>query len=318
METTELGSTGVHVSRVSFGGCPMGGHGWGDVSRGGFINAIRTALDSGLNFFDTADTYGLGEGERTLGEALKGRRDEAVIASKFGVRIERGRTYYDNSPSWVRAAAEATLQRLGTDYVDLYQIHYRDGLTPLDDVVAALEALQAEGKIRHFGLSNVGSTDAHELQAQSSGRFATFQNEFSLSNRTHEGDISYLDSEFGLTPLTWGSLGQGILSGKYDSTSVFGPDDRRSRPVYVNFHGVKLAHNLRIVDSLRRIAAEVGRSVPAVAIRWILDYLPGSVAIVGIKTTHQLQSNLEALGWELPSEAVAELADLSMEQEHVA
>jgi len=317
METTELGTTGLQVSRLAFGGCPMGGHGWGNVSRIDFVRAINAALDSGLNLFDTADVYGLGEGERTLGEALRGRRDQAVIATKFGVRVEDGRTSHDNSPAWIRTALEGSLQRLGTDYVDLYQVHYRDGATPLSEVVATLRDLQQQGKIRHLGLSNVGRNDVADLEAQPD-MFVSFQDEFSLANRTHEDDMVALADRFGFTPLTWGSLGQGILTGKYDSTSTFGSDDRRSRSIYVNFHGDKLARNLQIVDVLRRISGEVGKSVPAVAIRWILDHTPGAVAIVGIKNVHQLESNLEAVGWTLPAEAIAALDAVSSELELVS
>ncbi len=317
METTELGSTGIAVSRLSFGGCPMGGHGWGDVSRDDFVAAIRTALDAGLNFFDTADTYGLGEGERTLGEAVAGRRHEAVIATKFGVRVENGRTFYDNSPAWAKAALEASLTRLKTDYVDIFQVHYRDDQTPFDEMVSALFELQDEGKIRHIGLSNIGTSDLNEISAYP-GRFATFQNEFSLANRSHEQDIVLLSQETAMTPLTWGSLGQGILSGKYDKTSAFGAQDRRSREVYVNFHGEKLEQNLRIVEVLQQIADELDKSVSAVAIRWILDHLPNSVAIVGIKNDQQLQANLSALDWRLPPEAMTALDHVSREQENPA
>lgn len=317
METTELGTSGLQVSRLAFGGCPMGGYGWGNVSRTDFVRAINVALDAGLNFFDTADTYGLGEGERTLGEALQGRRDDAVIATKFGVRIESGRTFYDNSPAWIRTALEGSLQRLGTDHVDLYQIHYRDGETPLADVVGTLRDLQQEGKIRHLGLSNVGRSDAVDLDGLS-GAFVSFQNEFSLANRAHENDMMALANHFGFSPLTWGSLGQGILTGKYDATSAFDSNDRRSRSVYVNFHGEKLAHNLRIVEVLRRISAEVGKSVAAVAVRWILDHMPGTVAIVGIKNVTQLESNLEAVGWRLPADAINALDSISTTEERVS
>lgn len=316
METIEIGPTDLTVSRLAFGGCPMGGHGWGDTSRDDFIAAIRSALDQGLNFFDTADVYGLGEGERTLGHALRERREEAVIATKFGVRAEGGRTSYDNSPSWIKAALDASLQRLGTDYVDLYQVHYRDGVTPLDAIVATLLDLQAQGKIRHLGLSNIDGGSDDELRDYLSA-FSTFQNEFSLANRSHEGDIASFVNK-GMVPLTWGSLGQGILSGKYDATSTFGSDDRRSRPTYINFHGAKLAHNLRIVELLRRVANEIGTTPAAVAIRWILDRLPRSVAIVGIKSVPQLEGNLEALGWNLSAADLTELDAVSLDQENVA
>jgi len=310
MEYVALGNSDLTVSRLAFGGCPMGGHGWGDVSKEGFIDAVRVALDHGLTFFDTADTYGLGEGERTLREALGRRRDEAIIATKFGVRVMRGRTFYDNSSAWINAAIRASLKRLGTDHVDLYQVHYRDGVTPLDDVLATLTDLRDRGLIRHYGLSNVGLDDALEFGA-ARHQLVSFQNEFSLANRDHETDITALSTTYGLTPLTWGSLGQGILTGKYDASSQFGPDDRRSRAAYVNFHGDKLHHNLRIVEVLRGIAAEVGRPVPAVAIRWILDRLPNSVAMAGIKTTGQLVSNLDSLDWTLPPAHLEALTSIS-------
>lgn len=312
MESVELGATGLVVSRLAFGGCPMGGHGWGDVSRSSFVEAVNVALDQGLNLFDTADTYGLGEGERTLGEALGRRREQAVIATKFGVRVEGGRTFHDNSPEWIKAALRASLQRLGTEYVDLYQIHYRDHITPLEVVVATLHDLRDEGLIRHFGLSNVGLDDVAEL-APYAHQFVGLQNEFSLANRTHEHDITALSERFGLTPLTWGSLGQGILTGKYDAASHFGPDDRRSRAIYANFHGAKLRHNLRIVDVLKDIAHETNKPVAAVAIRWILDLLPQSVTIAGIKNTGQLESNLAALNWRLTSAQLDALTSISME-----
>lgn len=313
METVTLGNSGPTVSRLAFGGCPMGGHGWGDVSRQGFIDAVNVALDRGLGFFDTADTYGLGEGERTLGEALGRRRDQAVIATKFGVRVEGGRSFHDNSPTWINKALRSSLKRLGTGYVDLLQLHYRDGVTPLDDVVATLIDLRDQGLIKHFGLSNIGLDDAPEI-ANAGSQFVSFQNQFSLANRSFETDITALSTAYGLTALTWGSLGQGILTGKYDAASHFGPDDRRSRAAYVNFHGAKLHRNLGIVDVLRGIADDVGKPVAAVAIRWILDRLPNSVAIVGVKTVSQLESNLAAIGWQLSSAHLDALTIISSEE----
>ena len=138
----------LRVSRLCMGGCPMGGHGWGIVQEKDLIDTVHTALDQGVNFFDTADTYGLGQSELTLGRALEGRRDKAVIASKFGVRVENHQTFYDNSPQWIRTACENSLKRIHTDYIDLYQIHYRDGRTPIGEVVETLEDLRREGKIR--------------------------------------------------------------------------------------------------------------------------------------------------------------------------
>ena len=127
MEKLTIKNSELEVSRLCMGGCPMGQYGWGSVSRAELIRAVNEAVDAGINFFDSADTYGLGEAERTLSEALGKRREEVVIGTKFGVRMENGKTLYDNSPQWIRYACEGSLKRLRTDYIDLYQVHYRDG-----------------------------------------------------------------------------------------------------------------------------------------------------------------------------------------------
>lgn len=307
MEYITLKNSDLRVSRLCMGGCPMGGHGWGIVQEQELVNAVHAALERGINFFDTADTYGLGQSEKTLGRALGSRRSKAVIATKFGVRVENGTTFYDNSPQWIRTACENSLRRLGTDYIDLYQIHYRDGKTDIHTVLDTLEALRQEGKIRYFGLSNLSREDLWELEGLK-GRFVSIQNQYSLACRDHEADILALSRELELNPLTWGSLGQGVLTGKYDRTAAFGSDDRRSRPVYVNFHGEKLLKNLEIVEQMRPIAEAHGKPVSAVAVRFILDYLPESVVLCGVKRPEQILSNAEALGWQLSRQEI-ELLD---------
>lgn len=288
----------LRVSRLCMGGCPMGGHGWGIVQEKDLVDAVHTALDQGLNFFDTADTYGLGQSELTLGRALEGRRDKTVIASKFGVRVENHQTFYDNSPQWIRTACENSLKRIHTDYIDLYQIHYRDGRTPIGEVVETLEDLRREGKIRYFGLSNLSMKDFIELESYR-GRFVSLQNQYSLACRDQEMQTMELCRKLDLSPLTWGSLGQGILTGKYDANVRFAADDRRSREVYVNFHGEKLLKNLEIVEHMRQVAENYGKPVSAVAVRFILDHLPGSVVLCGIKRPEQIVDNAESLGWHL-------------------
>lgn len=290
------------------GGCPMGGYGWGQVEENELVDAVNAAMDQGINFFDTADTYGLGQSERTLGKALGSRRDDAVVATKFGVRMENGNTFYDNSPQWIRNACESSLKRLGTDYIDLYQVHYRDGKTPIAEVIETLEVLRSEGKIRYFGLSNLRSGDIPELE-QYRGSFLSFQNQYSLACRDFEEEILELSKKLDLTPMTWGSLGQGILTGKYDQNVTFGSDDRRSRSVYVNFHGEKLLKNLEIVECLRKIAASHDIPVSAAAVRFILDYLPGSVVLCGAKRPAQILDTAKTLNKRLSS---AELAQLEM------
>jgi aryl-alcohol dehydrogenase-like predicted oxidoreductase len=310
MEYITLKNSDLRVSRLCMGGCPMGGHGWGIVQEQELLDTVQTALDLGVNFFDTADTYGLGQSELTLGRALGSRRSEAVIATKFGVRVENRQTFYDNSPQWIRTACENSLKRLGTDYIDLYQMHYRDGHTDIATVLEVLEDLRREGKIRYFGLSNLSMADYAEVAAHP-GSFITLQNEYSLARRDQEPHIRRFSQGLELNPMTWGSLGQGILTGKYDHTATFGSDDRRSREIYVNFHGQKLLKNLEIVEHMRPIAAAHGKSVSAVALRFILDHLADSVVICGVKRPDQLLGNAESLGWHLTLEETALLERIS-------
>ncbi len=301
MEYITLKNSDLTVSRLCMGGCPMGQYGWGNVQEGDLLRAIHTAQENGVTMFDTADTYGLGKSEETLGKGLGARRKEAVIATKFGVRTENGKTVYDNSPAYIQRALEASLRRLNTDYIDLYQVHYRDGVTPIGAIVEKLEECKQKGYIRAYGLSNVHETDLEELRAYK-GKFVSVQNEYSLACRKNEKDLTVLAQALQATPMTWGSLGQGVLTGKYDLNAAFGQDDRRSRPVYVNFHGEKLKQNLQIVEKMREIAKAHNVSVSAVAIRFILDYLPASIALVGVKRPDQMIKNLEAMDWNLTKE----------------
>lgn len=298
MEYITLKKSDLTVSRVCMGGCPMGGYGWGNVQEQELIDAVHTALDHGITFFDTADTYGLGQSEITLGKALGSHRKDVVIATKFGVRAGKGKTFYDNSLEWIETALDASLKRLATDHIDLYQIHYRDDVTPISDVIETLEKQRRQGKIRYFGLSNIHAKDIEEFE-QYKECFVSFQDEYSLACRKNEPDMLLAVEKLQLSPLTWGSLGQGILTGKYDRNSVFGADDRRSRDIYVNFHGEKLEKNLRIVDELRKLAEKYGKPISAVAIRFILDHFPESVVLCGAKRPSQVLGNIEGADWSL-------------------
>lgn len=312
MEYITLKNSDLKVSRFCMGGCPMGGYGWGDVQEKELIDAVHTALDQGVTFFDTAETYGLGQSELTLGKALGSRRQDVVISDKFGVHAKAGQpTFYDNSRDYVIEACEGSLKRLGTDYIDVYTIHYRDGKTPLAEVVDTLECLQKQGKVRYLALSNVGEEDEKEL-AELRGKFVSFQDEYSLACRKNEKTMNELSEKYDLTPLTWGSLGQGILTGKYNlENTKFGPDDRRSRDIYVNFHGEKLKKNLEIVEVMRGIAESHNTSVSSVAIRFILDFLKDSVVLAGVKRPEQLLGNTEAFGWTLTQDEIKVLNEIS-------
>ena len=310
MHYAALGRTDLRVSRLGFGCCPMGGHGWCEVSPDDVERAVRVALDGGVNFFDTADVYGLGESERRLGKALKGRRQEAIIATKGGVRFRvdpQAGTYYDNSPAWLNHALEESVRRLQVDCIDLYQVHYRDGRTPLSDVIELLEANRKAGKIRYYGLSNISWDEIASFPIPSA--LVTFQAQYSLASRSNEAGIAKIARNKELTLLSWGSLGQGILTGKYDVHSRFPVNDRRSRPVYVNFHGARLYKNMMLVEAMRGLPSYPARSLAQIAIRWILDYLGFGTALVGIKTPLQITENIGAFGWHL-SQAEIDCLDL--------
>lgn len=312
MEKLYLCNSDLYVSRFCFGGCPMGGYGWGNVQDELLLEAVNYALDRGVNFFDTADTYGLGHSEKTLAKALNGRRKEAVIATKFGVRMENGVTFYDNTPQWIEQACHESLNRLQTDYIDLYQVHYRDNETPISSVVESLERLKEKGYIRYYGLSNIHERDMAELHTYK-GKFVSFQDEFSLACRKNEEDIFKIQQQLKMTPLTWGSLGQGILTGKYNEKVTFNSSDRRSKEIYKNFHGKKLLQNLQIVEKIDKIAGRHKKPIAAVAIRWILDYISNSVVLVGVKNKSQVDANLQGLSWSLSDLEINELKEISKE-----
>ena len=294
MEYITLKNSDLKVSRLCMGGCPMGGYGWGDVQEQELIDAVHICLDKGINFFDTSDTYGLGQSERTLSKALGEHRKDVIIQTKFGVRYANGGSTYDNSPAYIEEALEKSLKNLNTDYVDVYVIHYRDGKTPIEDVVGKLEDLKQQGKLLPF-----------------KGKFVCCQDEYSLACRKNEQDLLALSDEIGVSPLTWGSLGQGILTGKYTKDALFASNDRRSRDIYVNFHGDKLLKNLKIVEAMRPIAEAHKVSVAAVAIRFIMDQLKDSVVLVGAKRPAQVLGNVEAVDWQLTNEELELLNRIS-------
>ena len=314
MEYVILKNSDLKVSRLCMGGCPMGGYGWGDTSEQEFIDAIHCALDNGLNFFDTANTYGFGQSEETLAKGLGNHRKDAVIQSKFGVRVMAdmvgSKTIYDNSPDYIRKALEGTLKRLRTDYIDIYTIHYRDKETPIQAVVETLRELRKEGKVRYFGLSNIHGDMMKEIGPYKN-EFVCCQDEYSLACRKNEKDLRKIEQELGISLFTWGSLGQGILTGKYDKSSSFESIDRRSRDIYVNFHGDQLLKNLEIVETIKSIAKVHRKQVSAVAIRFILDWLEGSVALAGVKRPSQMLDNLEALNWRLSEDELDMLNKIS-------
>lgn len=311
VESIRLPCLAAQVARIGFGCCPMGGHGWGETDDNELIDAVHVALNRGINFFDTADIYGLGKSETLLGKALGANRRDVVVATKFGVRLtETGATVYDNSPAWICQAVEGSLQRLKTDYIDLYQLHYWDQTTPLEEIFDVLDRLRTAGKIRAFGVTNVDLLK-HGFTTSMTG-CASLSFEYSLAKREKEATIRKHIETLGVAFFSWGSLGQGVLSGKYQAKVCFGVNDRRHREVYVNFHAEKFQHNLNIVDAMKHVRQGYpNKTLSQIALRWILDQIPFSLALVGIKRPAQLLDNLGALDWTLSFEAHSRLSKVS-------
>ena len=301
METVRLANTELVISRIGFGCGPLGGTDWGHFDQREAMAAVSRAVDLGITFFDTADVYGLGRSERLLSEALGERRHDVVIASKCGVnweesgRGDRARTFYDSSPQRLVEALENSLRRLRVDTIPLYFIHWPDPNTPLTDTVATLLRCQEAGKIQHIGLSNFSPAQIREVSKNL--RVAAVQMQYSLIDRRVEKDVLPCCDELGISAIAYGSLAQGFLTGKYDSTKQFGADDCRSR--LDHFQGKVRDANTVIVDRLRTIGSRCRKSPAQIAMRWVLEN-PGVAGIIaGTRSTTQAEHNVGAQGWDL-------------------
>ncbi len=298
MEQVAIEALGRTVGRIGFGCSPLGEHGWGDVDREEMMRAIHAALDTGVTLFDVADVYGLGRAEETLGRALAGKRRHAVIVSKFGVKVEPGRgTFYDTSPGWIEAALENSLKRLRTDVIDIYLMHYWDERTPIDVILAALEKAKAAGKIRAYGFTNANPTRML-AGASPPPALAAFSLQYNLLDRHFEGVIQRAVEQHRMTFLSWGSLAEGLLTGKFRDGLSLAADDRRRR--YRNFVGERFEENGGFIRTVGELATGLGRSESALALRWILDRIPHSVALVGMKSRQNVLDASDASGWSLP------------------
>ena len=310
LERVTLGGSNVKIPRIGFGGAQLGEHGWGQIDRDNISSAIGAALELGNCLFDTADCYGLGLSENLLGQFVADRREDAFIATKFGVRIGTDKkTFYDNSPEWIDRALDQSLRRLNTDYIDLYQVHYPDGKYPISETFNYLEKKRKQGKIRYYGVTNIdiGSAGLERIPEGLAG----FSNEYSLANRTLEESI-LVGVSLGLTFISHGSLGQGILTGKYTEETEFAVDDRRRRSDYGNFHGPGLDQNMALVAKMKSMLSKYPDATLAqMGCRWILETIAGSVALIGIKTIEQWEDALLSLRWRFEPDDLAELAAIS-------
>jgi aryl-alcohol dehydrogenase-like predicted oxidoreductase len=268
------------------------------------IATIRRALDLGVSFLDTADMYGTGANEELVGRAIAGRRDEVVLATKFGiVRGDDGSRSIDSSPGYIKQAVEASLRRIGTDHIDLYYMHRRNPDVPIEDTVGAMAELVTEGKIGHVGLSEVS---AETLRAACAVAPVTaLQSEWSLFARGIEAEIVPAARELGVGIVPYSPIGRGFLTGRYASIDDLAENDfRRYQP---RFQGDNLEANLRLVERLRELAGEIGHSPVQIALAWLLHQGDDLAPIPGTKRVRYLEENTAAADIELTGEQLAAL-----------
>lgn len=260
---------------------------------------VDAAIDAGVNFFDTADRYGKGASEEFLGRALGRRRDEVIIATKFGMEVEEGKS--GASPQYVREAIDASLRRLGTDRIDLYQLHRPDPQTPIADTLGALDEIVGAGKVREIGCSNFSVKQMREAEAaaKSGARFVSVQNEFSLFERAPENDGVLAECEqLGLAFLPYFPLANGLLTGKYRAGK---PKPKGSRAEEGFGPDVFKERNLAIVESLIEFSRKRGHTVLELAFAWLLSHQPVASVIAGASRPEQVRDNAAAADWQLTS-----------------
>lgn len=296
MKYTKLGKTDLEVSKIILGSWAIGGSDWGASDEKDAASAIITALNEGITTIDTAPAYGNGRAEEIIGAALKGRRHEAVIATKCGLDMTGKPPKKNLSPEFIETELNNSLRRLQTDYIDLYQCHWPDPATPIAETMEALMKLQQSGKIRHIGVCNFSAAQIQETL--NSAPIASLQPHYSLLERNLERDILplCLTNEIGV--ITYGSLGAGMLTGKYSEPPAFPKYDARSF-FYKYFKAQYWPKVNAVIDELRNIAAEKNTIPGHVAIAWILAKKGITSAIIGVRNSKQVLDNLGAVSVEL-------------------
>jgi aryl-alcohol dehydrogenase-like predicted oxidoreductase len=306
MQYTQLGKRGPRVSRLAFGNWSSGGD-WGRVDRRAAIAATREALDLGITLFDTAHAYGFGAAEELLGEALRpeirSARESIVIATKGGLRKSDGLTVRDGSPDALRRDLEASLRALGTDYIDLYQVHWPDSATPIAATAETLDAFVREGRVRYVGVSNY---DAQQMAAFQGVRpIDTLQPPYHLFRRGIEESILPFARKQGIGVLVYGPLAHGLLSGRMTEGTTFAPDDWRARSDL--FVGETFRRNLAVVRDLAEFAVRRQATVAQLAIAWTLANPTVHVAIVGARNPAQIRQTAPGADLQLTPEELAEI-----------
>jgi aryl-alcohol dehydrogenase-like predicted oxidoreductase len=315
MKNIRLGRSELQVSPIAFGTWQLGGD-WGATDEEAAVAAIRRAAAGGINFFDTAQAYGFGASESLLARALKGiPRDQVVIATKGGLHpLAGGGIERDASADWIRRGVESSLKALGTDYIDLYQVHWPDPEVPFAETAGALADLKAAGKIRHVGVSNYDATEMAEFSRTLP--VETLQPVYHLFRRDIEESVLPYAKAHDIGVLAYGPLGHGLLSGALTPESRFAPGDWRSRSDV--FRGEPYRRNLRVVSALERFAElELGTTVSRLAIAWVLANPAVHVAIVGTRNPRHIDDAIAAADLELDASALRGIEEIISDEVRV-
>ena len=301
MDTRRVGS--LSVSLVGLG---CNNFGW-RLDAAATAKVVHAALDAGINFLDTADMYGEGRSEEYIGAAIKGRRDDVVIATKFGKPVGGRKASAD--PAYIQKSVDASLRRLGTDHIDLYQLHEPHPEVPVMDTLGALHALVRAGKVREIGCSNFTIDQLREAQAVSTGAtlkpFVSVQNEYSLFHRDPEMDVLPECEREGLAFLPYYPLASGLLTGKYRRGQPASPDTRLGRPERSTTSLTE--RNLGVVENLIEFADQKGHSLLELAVGWLLRHSAVASVIAGATSPEQVRANAGAVGWVLTDRDMTEI-----------
>ncbi len=315
MDYRQLGSSGLRVPALSFGTATFGGSGplfgaWGHSDETEARRMVDICLDAGVTLFDTADVYSNGASETVLGAAIKGRRDQVLVSTKTGLPMGDGPGDWGTSRARLIRAVEASLRRLGTDHVDILQVHAYDASTPAEELMGTLDTLIAAGKVRYAGVSNYPGWQVMKAQAIADRygwpRLVAHQVYYSMIGRAYEADLMPLGADQGLGALVWSPLGWGRLTGRIGRNRPI-PAGSRLHDTEQFAPPVETDHLYRVVDALEGVAADTGKTVPQVAINWLLRRPTVASVIIGARTEEQLRDNLGAVGWALSADQVATL-----------
>lgn len=321
MEYRQLGGSGLKVPVVSYGAATFGGGGelfkaWGDSDVKEASRLVDICLDAGVNFFDTADIYSRGMSEEILGKALGKKRDDVLISTKATFRMNDGANDLGSSRHHLIKACEDSLRRLGTDHIDVYFMHGFDALTPVEEVLSTLENLVQSGKVRYIGCSNFSGW--HLMKSLSTSerygwsKYISHQAYYSLIGREFEWELMPLAIDQKVGTMVWSPLGWGRLTGKIRRNAPL-PEVSRLHKTAEFGPPVNNEYLYDVIDALDEVAEETGKTVPQVALNWLLQRPTVANIVIGARNEEQLKQNLGAIGWNLTAEQVAKL-DAASEQ----